>query len=205
MPAFTESAGNRRNAVFWAPTQATKHIHKRRLNRATQLKEEFMFSKKSMVIATALACASFGAVAQQAYVSQRSISYEAAHDASVVALEVCRKNGYKVTVTVVDAAGGTKIVLHDDGARPHTIENSMRKAYTSLTSGRTSGEYGKLNVANPQSVGALHLDRITTLEGALPIKSGNEVIGAIGVSGAPGGDKDAVCAQAGIDKISKGL
>jgi uncharacterized protein GlcG (DUF336 family) len=164
-----------------------------------------MFRKKSMFIAAALACASFGALAQQSYVSQRSISLEAAHDSAMVALEVCRKNGYKVTVTVVDAAGGTKVVIHDDGARPHTIENSMRKAYTSLTSGRTSGEYGKANVANPQSVGALHLDRITTLEGALPIKSGNEVIGAIGVSGAPGGDKDAVCAQAGIDKISKGL
>ena len=164
-----------------------------------------MVSKNSIVIASALACLPAVALAQQSYVTQRSISYEAAHDASVVALETCRKNGYKVTVTVVDSGGSTKVILHDDGARPHTIENSMRKDYTSLTSGRTSGEYGKANVANPQSVGALHLDRITTLEGALPIKSGNEVIGAIGVSGAPGGDKDAVCAQAGIDRISKGL
>ena len=161
-----------------------------------------MLNKKSIVIATALACASFATYAQQSYVTQRSISYEAALEASTVALEVCRKNGYKVTVTVVDAAGGSKIVLHDDGARPHTIENSMRKAYTSLTSGRTSGEYGKANVANPQSVGALHLDRITTLEGALPIKSGNETIGAIGVSGAPGGEKDEVCSKAGIDKVA---
>lgn len=164
-----------------------------------------MASKKSIVVATALTCASCAAYAQQAYVNQRSISYEAAHEASVIALETCRKNGYKVTVTIVDAAGGSKIVLHDDGARPHTIENSMRKAYTSLTSGRTSGEYGKASIANPQSVGALHLDRITTLEGALPIMSGKEVVGAIGVSGAPGGDKDAVCAQAGVDRISKGL
>ena len=164
-----------------------------------------MLNNKSIVIAAALAGVSFAAYAQQSYVTQRSISFDAAHEAAVVALDQCRKNGYKVTVTVVDAAGGTKIILHDDGARPHTIENSMRKAYTSLTSGRTSGEYGKANVANPQAVGALHLDRITTLEGALPIKSGNEVIGGIGVSGAPGGDKDAVCAQAGIDRIAKGL
>jgi uncharacterized protein GlcG (DUF336 family) len=164
-----------------------------------------MLVKKTIVIACALACLPCAVYAQQSYVSQRSISYEAAHEAATVALEVCRKNGYKVTVTVVDAAGGTKIVLHDDGARPHTIENSMRKAYTSLTSGRTSGDYGKANVANPQSVGALHLDRITTLEGALPIMSNKEVIGAIGVSGAPGGDKDAVCSQAGIDRIAKGL
>jgi len=164
-----------------------------------------MFSKNSIAIAFALACLPAAVLAQQSYVTQRSISYEAAHDAAVAALEQCRKTGYKVTVTVLDAGGGTKVVLHDDGARPHTIENSMRKAYTSLTSGRTSDEYGKNAIASPQSVGALHLDRITTLAGALPIKSGNEVIGAIGVSGAPGGEKDAVCAQAGIDRIAKGL
>ncbi len=145
------------------------------------------------------------AVSAQVVLNQRTISYSAALEAATVAVETCRKNGYKVTATVVDSGGGTKVILHDDGARPHTIENSMRKAYTSLTSGRTSGEYGKANVANPQSVGALHLDRITTLEGALPIKAGNDVIGAIGVSGAPGGDKDAVCSQAGIDRIAKGL
>ena len=54
-------------------------------------------------------------------------------------------------------------------------------------------------------VGSLHLDRITTLEGALPITAGSDVAGSIGVSGAPGGDKDAVCAQTGIDRIAKGL
>lgn len=60
-------------------------------------------------------------------------------------------------------------------------------------------------MANPQSVGALSLANITTLEGALPIKAGNDVVGSIGVSGAPGGDKDAACAQVGLDKIAKGL
>jgi len=164
-----------------------------------------MRNRNWVILAASAACVPYAVHAQQSYSTQRNITYEAAHDAAAVALEQCRKNGFKVTVTVVDANGGTKIVLHDDGARPHTIENSMRKAYTSLTSGRTSGDYGKANIANPQSVGALHLDRITTLEGALPITSNKEVIGAIGVSGAPGGDKDAVCAQAGIDKISKGL
>jgi uncharacterized protein GlcG (DUF336 family) len=163
-----------------------------------------MIRIKFAVAAAALAGVSCAASAQ-VVLNQRNISYDAALEMASVALEACRKNGFKVTVTVVDNGGGTKIVLHDDGARPHTIENSMRKAYTSLTSGRTSGDYGKANVANPQAVGALHLDRITTLEGALPIKAGNDVIGAIGVSGAPGGDKDAVCAQAGIDRIAKGL
>jgi uncharacterized protein GlcG (DUF336 family) len=116
-----------------------------------------------MVLAAILAGVPCAANAQTV-LTQRTISYTAALEAATVALDTCRKNGYKVTVTVVDSGGGTKVVLHDDGARPHTIENSMRKAYTSLTSGRTSGEYGKNNIANPQSVGALHLDRITTLK-----------------------------------------
>jgi uncharacterized protein GlcG (DUF336 family) len=163
-----------------------------------------MTSNKWMVLAAVLASVPCAANAQ-AVLTQRTISYSAALEAATVSLEACRKNGYKVTVTVLDSGGGTKVILHDDGARPHTIENSMRKAYTSLTSGRTSGEYGKANIANPQSVGILHLDRITTVEGALPIKAGNDVIGAIGVSGAPGGDKDAACAQVGIDRIAKGL
>ena len=108
-------------------------------------------------------------------------------------------------MTVLDNRGGTKVILHDDSANPHTIENSMRKAYTSLTLRVPSGEYGKRNVSNPQQVGALHLDRITTLEGALPIFAGKELVGSMGISGAPGGDKDAACVQFGIDKIAKGL
>jgi uncharacterized protein GlcG (DUF336 family) len=59
--------------------------------------------------------------------------------------------------------------------------------------------------SNPTAAGALHLANITTLERALPIMAGQELVGAIGGSGAPGGDKDAVCAQAGIDRIAKGL
>lgn len=141
----------------------------------------------------------------QTVVNVRSLSYSAAHEAAVVALDTCKKQGYAVTVTVLDRLGRTKVVLHDDNANPHTIENSLRKAYTSLTSKTNSGDYGKRVTSNPQSVGVLNLDKITTLEGALPIFAGKDIVGAIGISGAPGGDKDAACAQAGIDKIAKGL
>ena len=156
-------------------------------------------------VAAALAAASFAASAQQATFNQRNITLDAAKELAATALDSCRKAGYKVTITILDARGGTKLVISDDGANMHTVENSMRKAYTSATFKIASGEYGKRNVANPQSVGALHLDRITTLEGALPIMAGKDLIGAVGISGAPGGDKDAACAQAGIDKISAGL
>jgi uncharacterized protein GlcG (DUF336 family) len=152
----------------------------------------------------AAACLPLGAGAQ-ALVTERTISVDAAREAATAALETCRKNGYQVTVTVLNRAGRTKVVLHDDNAPPHTIENSLRKAYTSLTFRVPSGEYGKRIAATPPPHPQLFLDKITTLEGALPIFVGKEIVGAIGVSGAPGGDKDAVCAQAGIDHIAKEL
>jgi uncharacterized protein GlcG (DUF336 family) len=161
-------------------------------------------SGKSVGLALAFAAVPC-AVQAQAVLNVRTLSFAAANEAAMAALDQCRKNGYAVTVTVLDRLGRTKVVLHDDGANPHTVENSLRKAYTSLTSRIPSGDYGKRTVANPSSVGLLSLDKITTLEGALPITAGKDLVGSIGVSGAPGGDKDAVCAQVGIDRIAKGL
>ncbi len=157
------------------------------------------------LIAAATLAASAGLVHAQAVLDVRTLSFAAAHEAATAALEQCKKNGYAVTVTVLDRLGRTKVVLHDDGANPHTVENSLRKAYTSLTSKTPSGEYGKRVTSNPTSVGVLSLDKITTLEGALPILAGKDVVGSIGISGAPGGEKDAACAQAGIDRIAAGL
>lgn len=160
--------------------------------------------KIAVVASLALGC--FSAQADGSTVlNVRSLSFAAAHEAANVALASCKKNGYAVTVTVLDRLGRTKVVLHDDGANPHTVENSYRKAYTSLTSRTPSGEYGKRVTSNPTSAGLLNLEHITTVEGALPIFAGKDVVGSIGISGAPGGDKDAACAQAGIDHIAKGL
>ena len=141
----------------------------------------------------------------QAVVSERTISFNAALEMATTALESCRKEGDKVTITVLNRQGRTAVVLHDTGANPHTIENSLRKAYTSLTYRRPSGEFGKQLASTPPPHGALLLDKITSAEGALPILSNKEVIGSIGISGAPGGHRDAACAQAGIDKIAGGL
>ena len=145
------------------------------------------------------------AQAHTATYTTRTLTLDAARELASATLDACRKAGFRVTITVLDNRGATKLVISEDGANPHTVENSMRKAYTSLTSRRPSGEYGKRLVSNPQSIGALQLDRITTLEGALPIFAGKDIVGSIGVSGAPGGDKDAACAQAGIDRIAAGL
>ena len=107
----------------------------------------------------------------------------------------------------------TKVMLRDDGANPHTVQHSLNKAYTALTYRTASGEYGKRAAAGfPASAGPLHLDKITTAAGGLPILAGKDLVGAIGVSGSPGspggppgGTVDEKCAQAGIDRITKGL
>jgi uncharacterized protein GlcG (DUF336 family) len=128
---------------------------------------------------------------------------------ATVALEACRNHGSVVTITVLDRAGRTVVMVRDDGASPHSVEHSQRKAYTALTYNTPSAEYGKRAAANPGSAGPLHLANITTAAGGLPIRAGNTLVGAIGASGTPGakggGAADAGCAQAGIDRIASGL
>ena len=149
----------------------------------------------------------------QALLTERTLAAMAANEAALAALEQCRKEGHRVTVTVLDHAGRTRVVLRDDGANPHTVQHSLNKAYTALTFRTASGEYGKRAAAAfPGSSGALHLDKITTAAGGLPILAGKDLVGAIGVSGSQGtpggpagGATDQKCAQAGIDRIAKGL
>jgi uncharacterized protein GlcG (DUF336 family) len=107
-------------------------------------------------------------------------------------------------VHVVGRTGEVLVALRGDNASPHTMENSMRKAYTARTFRVPSGEIVKRLKENPQFA-AVFLTNVIATEGALPIKVGEDVIGAVGVSGAPGGDKDAACAQTGIDKVADQL
>ncbi len=139
----------------------------------------------------------------QALVVERGISLNAAIELATASLERCRADGYKVTVTVLNRHARTAVVFSEDGVNPHTVENSLRKAYTAFTTRSPSVEMGKR--AQPGLAGFLLLDKITTLEGGLPIFAGKDLVGSVGISGAPGGDKDAACAQVGIDKIAKAL
>lgn len=147
----------------------------------------------------------------QTLVTERTLSLDAAQEVARGALEQCRKDGHRVTVTVLDHAGRTRVMLRDDGSRPHSVEHSLRKAYTALTYNAPSGEYGKRAAASPSSAGPLHLANITTAGGGLPIRAGKVTVGAVGVSGSPGsqgvsgGVFDEKCSQAGIDRIAAGL
>lgn len=149
------------------------------------------------------ACLTSSVASAQALVSERSISVNAALELASAALERCRADGYKVSITVLNRHARTSVVISDDGVNPHTVENSMRKAYTAFTTKSATAEMAKR--AQPALSGFMLLDKITPIEGGLPIFAGKELIGAVGISGAPGGEKDAACAQVGIDKIAKGL
>jgi uncharacterized protein GlcG (DUF336 family) len=136
--------------------------------------------------------------------TQKSLSAGMAMAIAQTALETCTKPGYNVSVHVLGRNGEVLVAVRGDNAPPHTMENSQRKAYTSRTFRIPSGEFVQRVKDNP-TLGAVHLTGIIAAQGALPIKAGDEVIGAVGVSGAPGGEKDEVCAKAGIDKVADQL
>ena len=136
--------------------------------------------------------------------TQKSLSAGMAMAIAQTALETCTKQGYNVSVHVLGRNGEVLVAMRGDNAPPHTMENSQRKAYTSRTFRIPSGEFVQRVKDNP-TLGAVHLTGIIAAQGALPIKAGDEVIGAVGVSGAPGGEKDEVCAKAGIGKVADQL
>jgi uncharacterized protein GlcG (DUF336 family) len=121
------------------------------------------------------------------------------------AIASCKGQGYNITVTIVDRAGDLKLLLVGDGASALSRELSRRKAYTSAMRRITTADLAK-QVAMPGAFNpTLYDTQMVTALGGVPIKVGNETIGAIGVSGAPGGDKDEACANAGLAKISDRL
>lgn len=135
----------------------------------------------------------------QSVVAERQLSLTMAAEAASAAIEKCRADGFRVTVVVVDRAGQTKVVMRDDTTSPHTLDTATKKAFTTIAFRITSAEFSRRVEANP---GLRAIEGTITLGGGLPIRLGTEVIAGIGVGGAPSGDADAACAQAGIDKIA---
>jgi uncharacterized protein GlcG (DUF336 family) len=155
-------------------------------------------------IALQVALAALPAAAQQV-VTEKALSLDLAHAIAEGALEKCRADGYHVSVTVLDRDGLVKAALRDDGSGPHTIVTSRRKAFTSVTFRQPSADWAKRVLTDPALAGLKDTEGTIALGGGVPIKAGNEVIGAIGVSGAPGGEKDEACANAGVQKVADKL
>jgi uncharacterized protein GlcG (DUF336 family) len=126
-------------------------------------------------------------------------------EAAQAAVAACKAQGYNVTVTIVDRAGAIKLILVGDGARPLTLEVTRRKAYTSAMQRVSTGDFTK-RVSTPGAFNPGMFDKeLATGLGGLPIKAGEDTIGGIAAAGAPGGDKDEACANAGLAKISDQL
>ena len=164
---------------------------------------------RAAIACIAVAAALPGAAATT-LIDEPGLSADGAMQAAQAALAACRKEGQHVSVTVVDAAGRTKVSLRDDGAAPHTSEHSYRKAYTALSYRMPSAEYGKrAQEAKGAAIGPQLLPGITTAAGGVPIKARSTTVAAIGVSGTPssagGGEGDARCAAAGVAAIAAGL
>ena len=163
-----------------------------------------LLSKGLVGIAIAAATAVSSLASAQGLINEKSISLAMAQTIANGAISECREMGYKVSVTVLDRGGLPIVMLHGDGAGLHTNEGSDRKAYTARTFSQPSAAFAKRVLDDPAgSAGSLQYTRVLALPGGLPIKVGNEVVGAVGVSGSPG--KDDVCSQAGIDKVADQL
>lgn len=150
------------------------------------------------------AAIAIGAPAQAQLITHKDLSAGMALAIAQTAMATCTANGYHVSVTVLGRAAEVIVQVRGDGASPHTIENSMRKAYTSRTFRVASGEIAKRFKDDPAYF-AVRLSNVIPAQGALPIQVGDDVVGAVGVSGSPGGEKDEVCANAGIDKVAAEL
>ncbi|MFZ0111777.1 MAG: heme-binding protein [Pseudolabrys sp.] len=154
--------------------------------------------------AAVLSFAATGSASAQAPQVEKNVSMKMALMIIEGALEQCTKDGYKVSVIVVDKAGNVAASVRGDGTNPHTMEFGRLKAYTARTRGQTSLEFKNLT-DKPESAYLKQIPNVVAVGGGVPIKSGTEVIGAVGVSGAPGGEKDEVCANAGIAKVADSL
>jgi uncharacterized protein GlcG (DUF336 family) len=139
----------------------------------------------------------------QGIVTQKNITLALAQTIANAAIAQCRSIGYKISVTVVDREGLPLVMMRDDGAGLSTPEGSDRKAYTARAFSQPSADFVKRLQDRPDTVGSRHYSRVLALAGGLPIKVGDEVVGAVGVSGTPGKDDD--CSQAGINKVADQL
>jgi uncharacterized protein GlcG (DUF336 family) len=156
-----------------------------------------------LAMALGLPLPALAAEDQPDLVSVQRMSMELARDIAQGALKACRAKGYQVSAVVVDRSGDTQALLRDVYAPRMTMEIAKEKAGAVVLSGTPSAALD----ANRSDIAAdlNHLDEVLTMAGGLPIEAQGSMVGAVAVSGAPGGDIDAECAQAGLDQVADRL
>ena len=160
---------------------------------------------KNALTATALAAISLAATAQEAVFQTKSLTPETSLIAAQAALQSCRKQGFQVTVVVVDKAGLPQVLLRDRYAGPHTVEVATNKAWTAASMRMATSAFATETQAGKPMSGLRSLARVMAAGGGLVIEGGGSLFGGIGVSGGPGGEADEACAQAGLKAIADAL
>jgi uncharacterized protein GlcG (DUF336 family) len=135
--------------------------------------------------------------------STKVLTFDLAQTIAQEAMAKCRADGYKITVLVVDSMNMPVVMLRDDGAVPATTEFAKMKATTTMLYGKASGPAQPLPPGTP--VPPAPIPGTHNAPGGVPIKAGDHIIGAVGVAGALGGDKDAVCANEAVASVADKL
>jgi uncharacterized protein GlcG (DUF336 family) len=145
------------------------------------------------------------ALAQDAVFSTKSLTPETALAAARSALEACRKQGFQVAVAVVDRSGMTQVLLRDRFAGAHTVDLASNKAWSAASFHMATSALAVETQAGKAQSGMRNQARFAGVAGGLPIEGAGSMLGAIGVSGAPGGEADEACARAGILAITEAI
>ncbi len=161
-------------------------------------------SKTLITSAIALTLIS-GMVHAQAVRTEKNMSLELANQIAAASVSACAASGHSVAATVVDRAGTVRAVQRADNAGPHTLAASLQKAYTSASAKNNTLAMMEAAQKNPAAANLVNIPGYLLLGGGVPVRVGNEVIGAVGIGGAPGGHLDEQCAMAALDKVKDAL
>ena len=143
--------------------------------------------------------------AQDSLVTYKSLAPGIALELAQSALANCQQRGYQVAIAVVDRFGVTQVVLRDRYAGAHTPTTASGKAWTAATFRSSTSNLFAISQPGMMQAGIRNLPGAVIIGGGLVVESGGSLVGAIGVSGAPGGDADEICAKAGIEAIQSKL
>lgn len=161
--------------------------------------------KRALLLALVLLTPWPVAAEEEATFTTKSMTLDTALKMARAALQSCRDGGYQVAVAVVDRGGNPQVMLRDRYAGPHTPETARRKAWTAVSFRSNTTELAELTQPGKPQSGMRDVPGALALGGGLMIDSAGSMVGGIGVSGAPGGELDDACAQAGIDAVADAL
>jgi len=139
--------------------------------------------------------------AEEGLVTFKSMSIDLALALARAALADCQKQGYQVTVAVVDRFGVTQVLLRDRFAGAHTVPTATGKAWTAVSFRTNTREIVAATQPGMPQAGVRSLPGVTAIAGGVMVEAGGSLVGGIGVSGAPLGDNDEACAMAGIEAV----